>query len=81
MSLPQGIAARVALVNGSFDLPDQTKQAMGRIREAVAACSQQLAQIAATTAFDEARLTAALDMLQAVKNTACDAVLLPYAPK
>lgn len=78
--LPRGIAARVALVNGNFDLPESTLTAMKGIRGAVAACAEQLAQIAATTLNDVDSLKAALDMLQMVKNKACDAVLLPHAP-
>lgn len=73
--------ARVALVNGNFDLPEDTRRAMHNIRECVAACATQLAEIARTTTFDTGRMIAALDGLQAVKNTACDAVLLPHAPK
>lgn len=75
------IAARVNLVNGNFSLPEETIAAMRKIRELIATCSQELAACTSSVPYNEARLLAALDALQAVKNVACDAIILPHHDK
>lgn len=69
------------MINGMFDLPDETTAAMARIRELVAECAMSVAKVVGSVNYDTGRLIATIDMLQAVKNTACDAVILPHGPK
>jgi hypothetical protein len=82
------VAARLAMVDGYFELPEVTKSAMNEIRIAVAACASQI-----TTAmskqdsngknieYDIGRLIYVLDTLQIAKNAACDSLILPHHPK
>jgi hypothetical protein len=75
--------ARVAMFNGMFELPGETKAAMSRIREIVAEAGQKIRDIIANPAvkYDTGRLIATFDLLQHVKNTACDSITLPHYKK
>lgn len=74
------LSARVAMINGRFDLPDGIIGQMREVREACQHCARVLKAV-----FDEAkdkdtgRCIAAIDALQLAKNIACDALILPAA--
>ena len=77
------IDARVAMINGQFDLPDGTSDRFDKIRAAI----QHAAKVVSAEVrgagdgnFDVGRLIAAVDMLQHAKDTACCALILPHAP-
>lgn len=73
------IDARVAMVNGNFILPDETLQAMKRIREITAKAALEIKKtMYSGVKYDTGRSIAALDFLQITKNTACDALILPH---
>lgn len=72
---------RRAMINGRFDLPSEHVQAMNKIREIFQkAADDYLAVVDELEKRDEGRVTAVLDQLQSAKNTACDAVILPFGP-
>jgi hypothetical protein len=74
------VQARLDMTNGNFNLPDETLAAMKEIR---AACSEAQAKVVESVEkvkFDTGRLIHTLDLLQQVKNCACDSVILPHAP-
>lgn len=75
------VTARVALINGQFDLPAENVQAMRDIRAAVEECAKKIQAAVEKTAKknDRGRLIHAIDLLQQVKDTACVSVILPYA--
>ena len=77
------IEARVELVNGMFDLPPESKQAMNVVRQAAETYARALK--AATeipgVKYDTGRVIAALDGIQASKDVACVAFILPHASK
>lgn len=79
--MAQAVRVRVLMVNGMFDLPEETKHAMGQVRALVAQCAADVAAVCGGVQCDTGRLIATLDLLQQVKNTACDAMILPHAPK
>lgn len=73
------IDARVAMVNGNFNLPDETLQAMKRIREITASAASEIQKVMYSgVRYDTGRAIATLDFLQIVKNTGCDALILPH---
>ena len=73
------IDARVWMVNGSFPLPDETTQSMKRVREICAQAAKEITKETKKVKYDTGRLIHALDLLQLVKNTTCDAMILPHA--
>jgi len=74
------VEARVEMINGMFDLPDATREAMKHVRAATETAARAVrAAVEAAPAHDKGRLIAALDALQAAKNVACDALILPHA--
>jgi hypothetical protein len=69
------------MINGRFPLPDEHVAAMNQIRAVFQKAADDFLQIAdGLEKRDEGRITAVLDQLQAAKNTACDAVILPFGP-
>jgi hypothetical protein len=68
----------VSMINGNFNLPDSTVQSMKDIRAAVAECAVKLQDIFNKEKIDVGRAIASIDLLQQVKNTACDALILPH---
>ena len=75
---------RVEMVDGRFDLPNKTLDAMNQIRGAAAAFARVLQQVHSDLGKDNVnygRLIAAVDLIQNAKNVACDAVILPHAIK
>jgi hypothetical protein len=73
---------RRAMINGRFELPPETVQAMARTREIFQkAADDYLEMVDQLEQRDEGRITAVLDQIQAAKNTACDAVILPFGPR
>ena len=75
------VAKRVAMINGYFDLPDDTIQSMKRVREASVEYAKELQCIFkyAGVNVDTGRAIAAIDHVQQTKNIACDALILPFA--
>ena len=74
-------ADRVAMINGRFDLPQETVDAMGKIREHISKAATECMAVFDGLEFrDEGRITAFIDSLQAAKNIGCDAVILPHGP-
>lgn len=75
------IAARVDMINGNFELPTVSVTLMREIRECVAAAAKQIEEIFETAPeYDMGRAIHTIDLLQQAKNTACDALILPYHP-
>lgn len=67
------------MINGQFDLPDDTCMAMTRIRQVFQqAANEYLDIVDALDKRDEGRVTAVLDLVQQAKNVGCDAVILPF---
>ena len=79
----QSIHARTEMVNGNFPLTDEHKAIMNQIREAASQFSKTLREIAfdSKVEIDAGRWINALDSIQNTKNVACDAIILPMAPK
>jgi hypothetical protein len=79
----QAVHARAEMVNGQFDLTADHKLVMNKIREAAAQFSNTLKQLAlqSTVEIDPERWLKAMNSVQKTKNVACDAVILPLAPK
>jgi hypothetical protein len=73
------IDKRVEMINGHFDLPPETVEAMKEIRVAAELCARTMQGIFKKHKADTGRAIATIDQLQAVKNTACDALILPHA--
>jgi hypothetical protein len=75
------VEARVALIDGTFALPDENKEAMAEIRRAVKECAEKIKDSVRKKAkkHDTGRLIHSLDLLQQVKDTACVSVILPFA--
>jgi hypothetical protein len=76
------LEARVEMINGRFDLPKETLEAMDQIRKATETASREIHRAATLVPkYDKGRLIATMDLLQQAKNTACDALILPHAVK
>ena len=77
------LRSRVALINGHFDLPADVKKAMDNIRLAIseAAVAVHKTCTASGIKFDAGRLIHAIDLMQQAKDTACVALILPFANK
>ena len=75
------IEKRVAMLNGRFDLPPEQIQAMDEIRAAVEECGKYIGAVFMSNKVDTGRAIAAIDELQKAKNTACDALILPFVEK
>ena len=84
------LEARVELINGLFDLPSESSEAMKQIRAIVATCAQDLKVVfdsltkskeagSPPPGYDMGRAIAAIDLLQQVKDVACVSILLPHA--
>jgi len=82
---------RVELMNGMFDLPQETKDAMNEIREVLEEADRKLAQIFieptddSGTAYkdrvlhDKGRVIAGFDLVQQAKNVMIDGLLFKHA--
>ena len=74
------VAQRVAMINGTFDLPQETVAAMREIRAALDECARKVQKtVEAQPKYDKGRLIASIDQLQHTKNTLCDSLILPHA--
>ena len=72
-------AARLAMINGHFNLPKETIDAMATVRAAIAEAAETcLAAMNQVDKWDAERVTAFIDYLQMAKNIACDALILPH---
>lgn len=72
------VSARVALINGNFDLPEESVQAMKNIRKAVSDAAEIIERESKRVKHDVGRLIAAVDTLQQAKDVACVSVILPH---
>lgn len=75
------VTKRVEMINGRFDLPQETIQAMNDIRQAVDQCARSIQTATSKVETDTGRLIATMDLLQQAKNVACDSIILPHATK
>jgi len=77
------VERRVEMINGMFDLPQETRQAMAAVRESAEAFARALRAIYTTPGIqvDTGRAIASIDTIQSIKNVACDALILPHATK
>lgn len=69
------VQVRVDMINGHFELSEETVQFMNFVRTASAEFAQQMVARAPATC-DIGRLIAAVDHIQATKNLFCDAAIL-----
>jgi hypothetical protein len=71
------LAVMVDMVNGNFDLPPETRQYM---KDATLICARAAACLVGDASrgvtLDGGQLNAALQLLQQVKNKACDAAII-----
>lgn len=74
----QAIDARVAMVNGNFNLPDSTPKALASIREILAKAATDLKKAIQEEEYNVGCIIAAMDLLQQAKNKACDGLILPH---
>jgi hypothetical protein len=80
--LPVAIRDRLVLLNGKFTLPDESKAAMDTVRTIFDEAGAKLAALfsgGSGLKYDIGRSIHAIDQMQAAKDTACVAFLLPYA--
>ena len=76
------VEARVELINGNFDLPKESVDAMRTVRSVISEAAKKLrVAVEAAPKHDKGRLIAALDSLQHAKDTACVSLILPFASK
>jgi len=83
VAIDDPIEKRAAMVNGMFDLPGETLAAMGEVCQASEVYAKELQTIFKKNGLkvDTGRAIAAMDGIQATKNIACDALILPHASK
>ncbi len=81
VAITDPIEARVSMVNGYFNLPDDTKQSMNEVRAAAEVFAKALETIYKKTKHDKGRAIATIDLIQQTKNVACDALILAHAEK
>jgi hypothetical protein len=75
------IEKRVAMLNGRHDLSSEQVMGLNEIRAAAEECGEKLLIIFKKCKVDTGRAIAAIDELQKVRNTACDALILPFVEK
>lgn len=80
---PASIEARVELINGNFNLPDASVDAMKHVREILSDAAHKLLALSKDATVDQGTLVRAIQKLQATKDVACQAFILPFyeAPK
>jgi len=69
------IELRIAMVDGRFDLTDETVEFMNKVRSELAATLRSLAT-QRPPEYDYGRFVAFCDAVQAAKNVACDSAIL-----
>lgn len=76
----EALGNNMAMINGHFELPPETIEAMKKIRQAVDECAFKIkvATVDAGVKYDAGAMIGMVQQLQAVKNKACDAVILPH---
>lgn len=74
---PANIRARIEMINGTFKLRPACYEAMTKIREILSDAAKKVAaEIIKVEDYDMDKLQQSIDGLQAVKDTACCAVIL-----
>lgn len=81
--ITDALEKRVAMINGRFELDKPTLDAMNEIREISDAYARTLHCIFTRAGLkaDIGRAIATVDAVQACKNMACDALILPHASR
>jgi len=77
----RSINARVAIINGTFELPPSTPKAMATVREILAKAAEDLKAVIISEKHDIGRVIATMDLLQQAKDTACASLILPHYQK
>ena len=71
------VAVMVDMVNGSFDLDDATLRYMKEVRTICAEAAEKLTGVATIgVTLDGGQMNNAIQLLQQVKNKACDAAII-----
>lgn len=73
----------VEMLDGNFPLADGCSEAMGAVRAAIAEASKKLKQCYDTPGLyiDEDAALRSIQLLQQAKDVACQAIILPNAPR
>lgn len=85
-TVPLAIEARVALINGNFELAEPQTRFMGIVRQALSNAANEIKSNLPVDdqgqgQYDVGRIVAGLDSLQASKDILCAAAILPaYKP-
>jgi len=74
-SLPDAIRLRADMINGHFDLSEETVTYMNTVRAECSALVTRLIEARPAT-YDVGRFIACIDTIQHAKNLACDAAIL-----
>lgn len=74
----QAINARVELINGQFNIPDDAVEYVKLVREAISEAARKIRDGLPKT-FDVGRIVAGMDKLQEARDTLCAASILPHA--
>ena len=75
------IAAHVEMIDGRFDLSADTIASMNKIRKAAADNAREVEKAFYEAGhYDEKSAIDAIRLIQAQKNMACDALILPFCP-
>jgi len=84
--LPQALYQRAAMINHRFStVPEASFVSAEAVRTAMGTTAEIMLQVTAKLnargGVDVGRVIAALDQLQAAKNTFIDSIILPHGPK
>lgn len=73
--VPDVLKLRSDMLNGRFDLPQETINFMDTVRKEIADSTERILQ-AAPSNYDMGRMIAFVDGMQHAKNLACDSAIL-----
>jgi hypothetical protein len=79
----EAIDAKLDMINGRFDLPEETVEAMKLIRESLSEVANKVRDNLDQKGikYDVGTMIRFVALIQDAKNLACDAIILPHAPK
>lgn len=79
---PASLEARVAMINGYFDLPDDALAAMKEVRQILDQAAYAIYALADKNKnADKGTLVRVMQKLQSTKDVACQAFILPHYKK
>ena len=80
--VPVPIAARAAMINGSFQLSSEQTAFMALVRQSMAEAAEKIVRgLPPQGSYDTGRVIAGLDTMQQAKDVLCAAAILPaYKP-